>query len=29
MMDRARKDRVPYDAWVSDGLITADRGERD
>jgi len=26
MMERARKDRVPYDAWVRDGLITATEG---
>ena len=26
MIERARKDRVPYDAWVRDGLITATEG---
>ena len=26
MVERARKDRVPYDAWVRDGLITATEG---
>lgn len=26
MIERARKDRVPYDAWVRDGLITATPG---
>jgi phage terminase large subunit-like protein len=26
MIERARKDRVPYDAWVRDGLITATDG---
>lgn len=26
MLERARKDRVPYDAWVRDGLITATEG---
>jgi phage terminase large subunit-like protein len=26
MIERARKDRVPYDAWVQQGLITATEG---
>ena len=26
MIERARKDRVPYDAWVREGLITATEG---
>jgi len=26
MVERARRDRVPYDAWVRDGLITATEG---
>lgn len=26
MIERARKDRVPYDAWVRNGLITATEG---
>ena len=26
MSDRARRDRVPYDAWVRDGLMTATPG---
>lgn len=26
MIERARKDRVPYDAWARDGLITATEG---
>lgn len=26
MIERARKDRVPYDVWVRDGLITATEG---
>ncbi len=26
LIERARKDRVPYDAWVRDGLITATPG---
>jgi phage terminase large subunit-like protein len=26
MIERARKDRVPYDAWVRDGLMTATEG---
>jgi len=26
MVERARKDRVPYDAWVRDGLMTATPG---
>lgn len=26
MVERARKDRVPYDAWVRDGLMTATEG---
>jgi len=26
MLERARKDRVPYDAWVREGLITATPG---
>jgi len=26
MVDRVRRDRVPYDAWVRDGLITATEG---
>lgn len=26
MMERVRKDRVPYDAWTRDGLITATEG---
>lgn len=26
MIERARKDRVPYDAWVRDGFITATPG---
>jgi phage terminase large subunit-like protein len=26
MIERARKDRVPYDAWVRDGLMTATPG---
>lgn len=25
--DRARRDRVPYDAWIRDGLITATAGD--
>jgi len=27
MVERARRDRVPYDAWVRDGLITATEGD--
>ena len=26
LLDRARRDRVPYDAWARDGLITATEG---
>ena len=29
MVERIRKDRVPYDVWVREGLITADRGRCD